>query len=66
MSEINYWNEIVQEDGKYKALMKANSDTIHTSQGFEFQLDAERYADGYLKGYAEALVHFANNFGKGK
>ncbi len=64
MAEINYWNEIVEEYGSYKAIIKANSDKIHTSQGFEFHLDAERYADGYHKGYADALVHFANNFGK--
>ncbi len=62
--QINYWNEIVEEDGWYKALIKANSDTIHTSHWFEIIPDVERYADGYIKGYADALVHFANNFGK--
>jgi len=64
MTEINYWSEIFKEDGQYKAFIKANSDTIHVSQGFEFELDAERYADGYNNGYAEALIHFANNFGR--
>ena len=64
MTEINYSNEIIQKDGWYKAVIKANSDIIHISKGFEFHLDAERYADGYHKGYADALVHFANNFGR--
>lgn len=64
MTEINYSHDIVPEDKQYKAVIKANDHIIHVSQGFEFELDAERYADGYHKGFVEGIIHFANNFGK--
>jgi|GEM_PF-4777301 uncharacterized protein YegP (UPF0339 family) len=62
MAEVNYSYEVVkQSNGVYIALMKANSDTIHSSIGFATEESANGYAEGYYKGFAHGMVYGAIN-----
>lgn len=51
---INYWWKVEEYKDQYMVTIRANSDIILISEGFDREEDADYYADVYVRGYKDA------------
>lgn len=50
---INYWWKVEEVDGQFMVTIKANSDIICITEGFDKEEDADYYADVYVRGFKD-------------